>query len=291
MNLKIIKAILGISLAIILLCFGIKFYLDNKQDKLKHDILEQIDKVLDGKNVVLDYTFYAAEVEKGNIPKLREPFISTITNKPIYSDEDEFFKGLKAYYKLKQGAFNIIVAQKQSDYLYRIYRISASDFGYRVNKHDEWGYNQWPSVDDCYSGALKYFLENDPELKNSYVSGKYSQITDFKYIENEYYELNDQSFEKSGWWTQKGTAITNYFWKVLYNRAGNDYYVCLKNNVRAIDFIKYLLIGLAIIGILSFIFLYKPKKKESLVGDNRQHEIISNKNDTKDLNQSNEYEI
>lgn len=189
---------------------------------------------------------------------------------------------------MKQGAFNIIVAEKQSDYLYRIYKISASDFGYKVKKYDDWGYDQWPSVDNCYGGALKYFLENDPVLKNSHVSGKYSQIADFKYIENEYYELNDGSFEKSGWWSQKGTAITNYYWKVLYNRAGNDYNVCLKKNVRELDFIKYLLIGLAIIGILSFIFLYKPKKNVSQVKDNTQ---VSNNNDSIDKQKSNEYEI
>ncbi len=288
MNLKLIKIILGIGLAITLLCVGIVYYLDNKQDKLKRDILEKIDKVLDGKNVILDYTFYTAEVEKGNIPKLREPFISNITNKPLYSEEDEFFIGLKAFYRLKRGAFNIIVAEKQSDYLYRIYIISASDFGYKVKKYDDWGYDQWPSVDNCYGGALKYFLENDPVLKNSHVSGKYSQIADFKYIENEYYELNDGSFEKSGWWSQKGTAITNYYWKVLYNRAGNDYNVCLKKNVRELDFIKYLLIGLAIIGILSFIFLYKPKKNVSQVKDNTQ---VSNNNDSIDKQKSNEYEI
>lgn len=57
MNLKLIKIILGIGLAITLLCVGIVYYLDNKQDKLKRDILEKIDKVLDGKNVILDYTF------------------------------------------------------------------------------------------------------------------------------------------------------------------------------------------------------------------------------------------
>lgn len=288
MNLKLIKIVLGIGLAITLLCVGIVYYLDNKQDNLKRDILEKIDNVFDGKNVILDYTFYAAEVEKENIPKLREPLISTITNKPLYSEEDEFFIGLKAFYRLKRGAFNIIVAEKQSDYLYRIYKISASDFGYKVKKYDDWGYDQWPSVDNCYGGALKYFLENDPVLKNSHVSGKYSQIADFKYIENEYYELNDGSFEKSGWWSQKGTAITNFYWKVLYNRAGNDYNVCLKKNVRELDFIKYLLIGLAIICILSFIFLYKPKKNESLVKDNTE---VSNNNDSIEKQKSNEYEI
>ena len=63
-NLKIIKIVLGIGLAITLLCVGIIYYLDNKQDNLKRDILEKIDKVFDDKNVILDYTFYAAEVEK-----------------------------------------------------------------------------------------------------------------------------------------------------------------------------------------------------------------------------------
>lgn len=288
MNLKLIKIVLGIGLAIILLCFGIVYYIDNKQDNLKRDIIEKIDKVFDGKNVILDYTFYIAEVEKVKFP-VNSSKVSSFSE--ILNYEPDFLYGLKAIYRLKRGAFNIIVAEKQSDNSFRIYKISASDLGYKVNKYDDWGYDQWPSIDNCYGGALKYFLEIDPLLKNSHVSGKYSQIANFKYIENEYYELFDGSFENSGWWSQNGTSITNYYWKVLYNRAGNDYNLRLKENVRKLDFIKYLLIGLVVIGILSFIFLYKPKKNDSLVEHNTFDELSSIDSTTKNSKPGNEYDI
>lgn len=288
MNLKIIKVILGFVLSITFLFFGVNYYLDNKQEKLKQNIVEQIDKTFDGRNVVMDYTFYSAEVEKDVVPNIKPLLISTIDKQPIYPEGYESFKDVKYFFRLKRGAFNLIVGEKKDDNIFSVYRIIASDFGYKVSRYDGWGYDQWPSVDNCYGGALKYFLEDDPKLKNSFVTGKYEQISNLKYIENEYYQVVDRYGVGSSWQKGKGANINNYFWKVFYTETGNDYIVRIKDNVRVIDFIKYFSIGLAIIGILSFIFLYKPKKIESQVKDNTQ---VSNNNDSIDNQKSNEYEI
>jgi len=265
MKTNLIKSILGIGLAFIILFFGVDYYIKEKESRLKQELNQQIDHILDGKNVVSDGEIYSAEVVKASKPETLN--ILGPDGKPISSEYDDY-KDIKSLYKLNRGGFCIYSLMKKTPELYTYKKYYSSEIGYVVNKFDSWGNNQWPSINTCYSKAFEYFIQNDNDLKNSFISGKKSEIINFPDIKNEYYIIKKNLDFTSG----GHPCIANYYSKVFYYYVGEDYIVLFDSNARTTDFIKLFIIGSLIIGVLSFIFMYKPKKKSNISNENNSQD-------------------
>ena len=256
MNVKLLKIILGIGLVMTGLVFGVYSYINNKKEKLESEINLSIEKIFQGKNRIMDGEFYSTEVKLNKTPS------SIIDLKGYEKTVMPEYEGIKSYYTLINGGFNFIVLEKKNSIIYRLYNITAGDLAYKVKKYDEWGIER-QSINNCYKRTFNYFIDVNPEYKNSFVSGSQSEINSFINLENDYYQVKYASFETgaAGDFSSGGNpCIICSDFNLFYSTHGKEYLVMPKSDALIWDYVKYISIGIVIIFILTFIFLYKPKE-------------------------------
>ena len=243
--LKLVKTIIVLGILITGSYFASKYYVDNKDGKLKKEIWAQINDIFSGKDVVWDGYISQVRAEHENVPQ-------------GYYEED--CSELVTYFKKQSGGFEIIQGKILDSEEIWVITFTSTNMGYK-------GYSYYnPSVDECYQSAFNY-LTNEYDNKvnaNGYRPRFYNRIQNISYISNEYYFVGGFSPRRTPpeHFIPQTKYIGNNFWKVFYTESGYLCYVMLDWNAKQNDFRKIFGISTLVIILLSFVFLYNPQSKK-----------------------------
>jgi hypothetical protein len=283
--------IYSFSLLLLGIAAFVSFLISNsKIKKHKNDIYSRIDKILDGKTVVLDGTFSLpqGETEETNYnsksnKKNDDPFASLF--KPWWEREK-----LYTIFKANSGGFTIKILTKRYPDGFDIETITSSDMGYKKppRRYIEpeyidlpfsekqkifggfWVENKRLSVRECYRKAYEFFTKDDRYLPGAYTPGKYVDIINFPDIKNEYFFMDNTSPKEhsssgifsSYWYSSDDHAanVNTEDWAVYYSTSGRHYVVTPNKEAINKDLLTFLGISLSSVLILLIITaLSKPK--------------------------------
>ena len=281
------------SVLVIGLAAFIAYSLHNtKKTELKNQIYSKVDRIFDGKTVILDGQNSLA------VGELKETGYNSKKEKK--KDKDDLFSGIlttwwereKLYtiYEATRGGFTIKQLTRQNKDGFDIETIYSGDMGYKKPKrryvkpeYIDWGYSEqrkisggyWTnnfrlSVRECYREAFKYFTEDDRKSPGAYTPGKFIDITYFPDIRNEYFYMNNtrprqysSSSVFSSEWESSGDHSANINtenWAVYYKTYGKHYEITENTQATTKDLLTKLSISVGSVIFLLFIFLLsKPK--------------------------------
>ncbi|MEM5808229.1 MAG: DUF4339 domain-containing protein [Candidatus Aenigmatarchaeota archaeon] len=269
---------------------GAFLYSNSKIKKHKDDVYSRIDKIFDGKTVVLDGTFSLPQGET------EETNYNSKTNKK----DDDPFAGLfkpwwereKLYtiFKANSGGFTIKQLTKRYPDGFDVETITSGDMGYKKPtrryiepKYMDFGWSgrqkigggywvdNWRlSVRECYREAYEFFTKDDRYSPGAYTPGKYIDIINFSDIRNDYFFMDNtepKEYSSSGmfssyWYSSDdhGANINTEDWAVYYSKTGRHYVLTPNKEAINKDLFTYLSISLGSVLVLLIITgLSKPK--------------------------------
>ena len=246
----------------------------NKKQKLKKEIYTKIDNILDGKTVVLDGIIMTTKGE------LIETGYSESKNKnkePFAKLSQEWWERDKLYtiFEATGGGFIIKQLTKLNNDSYDLDTYSSGDMGYKkpANYYVEpvymdigWGErlkvsdgyyfsNFRPSVTECYNDAFNFFTKEGKLSPGAFSPGKYLDISNFPYIWNEYFNIENVSpkeiqFSTSGkfgraWYTidEHVSNINSEDYVVYFSRNGKHYEITENKKAIKKDLLTYFVIS------------------------------------------------
>lgn len=235
-------------LSLILTYSTISYIYTTKKERLKNELISEIDDIFNGKKIVFDGTITAVsgeltktkydgkKREQTSFPKKRDQ--NGIQVFPSIEELNEYFieqHGVYGLYKCKSGGFDIAIAERLDKESFSIEMIYSKDMGYKQPQYNySYGFkmDNWrPSVQECYNSAFDYFKENS-EYASGYTSGLYNTIISIDRLQNEYYNIENAIPKsqmhpwKSGtssWEAVGEESISNNYWTVFYTRSGKNY--------------------------------------------------------------------
>lgn len=269
---------------------GAFIFSNSKVKKHKEEINSRIDKVFDGKTVVLDGTFL---LPQGTIEETS--YSSKSNNReddPYASPSKPWWERDKLYtiFKVSSGGFTIKKLTKRYPDGFDIETITSGDMGYKKPTRSfippeymdtGWG-ERWRisggryvtnyrlPIRQCYIMVYEYFTKYDLHSPGAYTPGKYNDILNFNSIRNEYFYMDNTepkihqltSHNYSYWYSPDDHSknINSEDWAVYYSITGRHY--VLTPNKKAIneDLFTYLVASVGPVLILLIISaLSKPK--------------------------------
>ena len=263
--------------------FSAYLFLNNKKQKLKMEINAKIENIMGGKTVILDGTNVLTE------GKLEEGYSDPLLTFPN-RQEQWWWNRAKLYtiYLASSGGFTVEELTRIDDDAFHRIAYYSGDMGYKtpVQRYVEPVYIDSPifgrykindgyyannyrlPVRECYREAFEYFTKDDRHSPGAYSPGKYVDISNFSFIRNEYFYM-DNYLSGLRERDEHNTNINTENWVVFYNTQHN--YYKLTENEPAIrkDFFTYS--GIFVCPIFLFfliLFFSKPNyfKNLSLYG-------------------------
>jgi hypothetical protein len=260
---------------------------NSKKAELKNKIYSKIEKVFDGKTVILDgqNSLAVGELtETGYNPKGKNKKNDDDIFSSIYTEWWETEK-LYTIYEATNGGFTIKQLTRQNEDGFDIEISYSGDMGYKKTtrryikpEYVEWGYGDggyWSnnyrlSVRESYREAFNYFTEEDRKSPGAYSPGKFVDITNFPDIRNAYFYMDNteprrysssnvfsSEWESSG---DHGANINNEDWAVYYKTYGKHYELSENKNVTNKDLFTNLSISVGgVLLLLLILLLSKPK--------------------------------
>ena len=263
-----------------------------KKTELRSEAYSKIDRVLQGKTVVLDGQFGLSVgelTETGYNPKASKKD-DDIRWFAKWWEREEFYEVFEA----TGGGFSIVQLTRQSEDGFDIETTYSGDMGFKIPARTYvppsfvnlggsryqtgggyWRDNYRLSVRDCYKEAFNYFTVEDTKSPGAYSPGKYVDIVNFPDIWNEFFYMDNTLPRQSSaagifsaQWESTGDHSANIStddW-VVYTKVYGKHYE-LTENKSAIQ--KDLLIKVSLaVGLVLLVFalvlLLKPKFLESL---------------------------
>lgn len=277
-------SIIAVGLAVL---FGYSLH-NSKKTELKNQIYSKIDRVLDGKTVILDGQNSLA------VGELRETGYDPKGSK---KDEDifsfpEWWENEKLYtiFEATSGGFTIKQLTRQNEDGFDIETSYSGDMGYKkpTRRYVQPNYIDWPrggrqkissgywtdnyrlSVRECYREAFNYFTEEDKKSPGAYSPGKYIDITNFPDIRNDYFYMDNtrpRQYSSSGTFSSEwetsgdhGANINNENWAVYYKAYGKHYELTENKSATQKDLLTKMGIGAgSVLFLLIVLLLSKPK--------------------------------
>jgi hypothetical protein len=265
---------------------------NSKKTELKNQIYSKIDRIFDGKTVILDGQNSLA------VGELKETGYDPKGTKK--KDDDDIFSGLftewwereKLYsiYEATSGGFTIKQLTRQNEDGFDIETIYSEDMGYKKPARTYvppsymdigygeryktgggyWRDNYKLSVRECYRETFNYFTEDDRKSPGAYSPGKFVDITNFPDIRNEYFYIDNteprqyssssvfsSEWESSG---DHGANINTEDWAVYYKTYGKHYELTENESATQKDFLTKGSIGVgSVLFLLIVLLLSKPK--------------------------------
>jgi hypothetical protein len=265
---------------------------NSKKTELKNQIYAKIDRIFDGKTVILDGQNSLA------VGELKETGYNPKGTKK--KDDDDIFSGLytkwwereKLYsiYEATGGGFTIKQLTRQNEEGFDIETIYSEDMGYKkptrtyvAPSYMDLGYGEryktgggyWRdnyrlSVRECYRETFNYFTEDDRKSPGAYSPGKFVDITNFPDIRNEYFYIDNteprqyssssvfsSEWESSG---DHGANINTEDWAVYYKTYGKHYELTKNESATQKDLLTKVSIGVgSVLFLLIVLLLSKPK--------------------------------
>lgn len=250
MNLKQTKTLLGAVLLIMGMAFATNLYIESKEEKLKTEINNEIETILQGRKILMDGQFNDnIFVSKDKVPN------------------DGFtpqYEGIKRYYKLVNGGFSFYVLENTLPGEYDVYNLTSTDLAYKSEFSSLIGH-EYPSFKDCYKDAYEFFIQKHPKYLNAYVPGSTNIILKIGELKNQYYQIARLDKASLGFQTIGHPCVSTSYYNLFYNIVGQKYGIEKIPYAVVWDYIIYMSIEMIILGILAFIFLYKPKAKDNKV--------------------------
>ena len=256
-KIDIIKRIIIVGILITVAYFVTEYHIENKDKELKDDFFEKIDKAFEGKDVISDGVNNPVQVQRISIPTI------SLQGGNIYTEEN--YKDLVSYYERITGGFTILKAKRTSSSNRSkdgidVYEIYSTNMGYKVNNIS----NYWMvdlSFNECYKSAYEYLTVED--ISSGFTPGKFQQISDLHKISNEYYRWWETDTSRGLSEKYNSSYVYNNYWKVFYHRIYTHYWLDYAYNytVKKREFRKIFSISTLGILLLSFVFMYNPKKK------------------------------
>lgn len=265
---------------------------NSKKAELKNQIYSKIDRILDGKTVILDGQNSLA------VGELKETGYDPKGSKK--KDNDDRFSGLftewwereKLYsiYEATSGGFTIKQLTRQNEDGFDIETYYSEDMGYKKptrtyvpatymdlgygerykTSGGYWRDNYRLSVRECYRETFNYFTEEDRKSPGAYSPGKYVDITNFPDIRNEYFYMDNtqprqyssSSVFSSEWESSggHGANINTEDWAVYYKTYGKHYELTENERATQKDLLTKVSIGVgSVIFLLIVLLLSRPK--------------------------------
>ncbi len=266
---------------------GYSFH-NSKKTELKNQIYSKIDRVFDGKTVILDGQNSLA------VGELRETGYDPKGSK---KDDDifsfpEWWEREKLYsiFEATSGGFTIKQLTRQNEDGFDIETSYSGDMGYKKPtrryvqpEYIDWGYggrqkvsggywsdNYRLSVRESYREAFNFFTEEDKKSSGAYSPGKYIDITNFPDIRNDYFYMDNTSprqYSSSGIFSSEwessgdhGANINNENGSVYYKTYGKHYELTENKSATQKDLLTKTAIGTgAVLFLLIILLLSKPK--------------------------------
>lgn len=261
---------------------------NSKKTELKNQIYSKIDRVFDGKTVILDGQNSLA------VGELRETGYDPKGSK---KDDDifsfpEWWEREKLYtiFEATSRGFTIKQLTRQNEDGFDIETSYSGDMGYKKPtrsyvqpEYINWGYGErqkisggyWRdnyrlSVRECYREAFNYFTEEDRKSPGAYSPGKFIDITNFPDIRNDYFYMDNTSprqYSSSGIFSSEwessgdhGANINNEDWAVYYKTYGKHYELTENKSATQKDLLTKMGIGVgSVLFLLIVLLLSKPK--------------------------------
>lgn len=247
MNVKRLKITLGVGLLISTFIFLTHLYIENKKERLKSEIINDIENVMQGKKIMMDGI-------------INENVILNRVGVP-YDGYSPQYVGLKRYYTLVSGGFSFYVIENTLPNVYKVYNIVSGDLAYKNNKFKE-SDNEYPLYNQCYRSAFDYFINQEPTYKNSFVAGSTAAIKKIGELKNRYYKIGRLDDSSLGFKSIGHPCVSSYCYHLFYTKSGHEYTVKEVTSGIVWDYILYISIEIIILAILCFIFFYKPQAKK-----------------------------
>jgi len=246
-----ILSVLFLTIAAVTL--AVYYMIDSKKEKQSQEIQQEINKIFGDKSVVQDGTM---------LPFTGELKSTTVNGRP---DKDGFYD----MYYCESGGFTILKLTRLNDEKYTLLTIKSGNMGFKKSAFT----THSPRYIDDFMGG-KIMMDQGYKTKNKrasfediykkvydrmgpFTDGKYSDISNFGYIENDYYriELKDEGKD-----LVKEERFDNEDWTVYYTQKSLDYEIVqLDKNIDK-DWLKYLSIGYGAIVLIFFALLSFIKK-------------------------------
>ncbi len=227
----------------------------SKKTELKNQIYSKIDRIFDGKTVILDGKNWLT------VGELKETGYDPKGTKK----KTEWWEREKLYtiFEASSGGFTIMKLTRQNEDGFDIETIYSEDMGYKKPTrtydkiYDYWRDNYRLLVRTCYREAYNYFTEEDRHSPGAYTPGKYVDITNFPDIRNEYFYMSNTQSKSSG---DHGSNINSEDWAVYYKKYGKHYELTENESTIQKDLLTKLGISIGSVLLLIFILLLsKPK--------------------------------
>ena len=191
-------------IALVLVFFGSKMYVNKKADRLHSEAIENLDKFFSKQVKFINIAFSGEKVayEQISIPKFIPKYSFQKNTDKVEWEENygDIFKLCKlkpkytsdyswdSDYKWSGWKFNIIEKNGYDEFCE--YQVFPYQVGF-IKQDEPWMYNYIPSVQDAIDNAYKFHSENP---KSSYVNfiSKNANVSSFdvkRAVENEYYFL------------------------------------------------------------------------------------------------------
>jgi hypothetical protein len=169
--------------------------IESRKAKYEQELTNRIGFIFNGKSTVCDGVQYGVKEKKISIN---------------YRDKQD---GIIEKFDCTEGGFTF-QKLKKIDSGFELEILKSTNMAYTSN-------NYWRgTVQEAYNSAYKYILENN---SGCYSSSSYELIVNFKYLNNDYYYLENKdkpSSNLSHWWTTSDEYVYNNYRRVYYEREG-----------------------------------------------------------------------
>lgn len=268
MKSKLTLVSIGYILSLGILVISTYFYIENKKEKLRNDIRNQIDLTFSGKRYLVDtYSYNSADYSICENPG-KEKMISEKKYNEMFPDltsnrDSKAYGDIYKSYKITEGGWTLSVAEYDGWRLMTYY-ISPVYVCY-LKQSDSYMYEYMPSVLTALDEAHKFWTENEKsQYSNGYRKGCKSDISNLPYINNDYYNLKESG---SGEWSDYAYMHNGYY-RIFNGSSKILYYeINLLDSKVKTDWITILCTGLVLISVLYYLSTRKDfvklKKEKS----------------------------
>lgn len=266
------------------------YLINQKKSKFKEEVYNRVDKIMDGKTVILDGTF---SLPQGEAEETGYGSKSKSTNDDSFA---KFFKPwwerekIHTVFKSSYGGFTIKQLTRRYPDGFDIEEFTSGDMGYKKPtrryvepQYVDWGWgskekisngywadNRRLAVRECYREAYEFFTKEDRKTPGAYSPGKFVDISNFPDIRNEYYYMSNTEpiqYTSSGQWSSHwyssddhSSNINTEDWAVYYSTSGRHYVITEDDELIQKELFTLIIISVgSILFLLLIISISKPK--------------------------------